>query len=60
MLICSTKYMLVSINDKDRIMNDLLSIFQNPEMVLFAMTGIFIVVIVVLTIMIERIGHKGH
>lgn len=52
--------MLVSINDKDRIMNDLLSIFQNPEMVLFAMTGIFIVVIAVLTIMIERVGHKGH
>ncbi len=60
MLICSTKYILVSINDKERIMNDFMSIFQNPEMVLFAMTGIFIVVIAVLTIMIERIGHKGH
>lgn len=52
--------MLVSINDKERIMNDFMSIFQNPEMVLFAMTGIFIVVIAVLTIMIERVGHRGH
>ena len=41
-------------------MNDFLSIFQNPEMVLSAMTAIFIVVIVVLTIMIERVGHSNR
>lgn len=52
--------MLVSINDKERIMNDFMSIFQNPEMVLFAMTAIFIIVIAVLTVMIERIRRSRH
>ena len=52
--------MLVSINDKDKIMNDLLSMFQNPEMRLFALTAVFIIVITVLTIMIKRVRHKKH